>query len=320
MAFGTDGYIGISRQESYGVPTSNYYWTPFVTEGITDAINVLMEDTIRDRYDEPPLIEGLTTVEGDIAYELNPLNGGVVLNAAINTSSTTDILSGYVYQHKFTPVQTRFDANLAMNPICLHVYRGVDEAFEYMDGQITSVEINIAAEDKAKMNTSMICRTSSLTTAMTASYHEAIAYVWHQASISLGAVGISDYEDITVSVNNNLTGIALIDGTKTYSRIHRDGFREIRVSGTIDLPNLDEYDVFRAQTERQLIITLTGGEISSGYYESFKIDIPQFRYESFPVNIGGPGRISVGFAGRAVYKTSSAYAIEFTIVNSLASY
>lgn len=320
MAFGTDGFLGISKQDSYNTPTSAYHWMPFVSEGITDAIETLMEETIRDRYDEPPTIEGLTTVEGDMAFELNPIDSGLLWLAACGQASTSATQSGYVFEHIFKPIQTRFDANLALQPVCMHIYRGADEAFEYMDGQLSSIEINLAAGALAKLNTTWICRTSSIRAAFTTSFHTGQAFAWHQASISMSGVGITDYEEINFSINNALTGISLIDGTKVYSRIHRDGFREVRVSGTIDLPNLDEYDEFRSQSERQLIMTLTGTEVRSGYYESFKVDVPKFRYETFPVNIGGPGRITVGFAGRGVYHTGSAYSIEITMVNTLATY
>lgn len=321
MAFGTDGYIGISKQESYSVATSAYHWMPFVSEGITDAIEVLMEETIRDRYDEPPTIEGLTTVEGDIAFELNPIDSGLLWYAACGQASSTALQSGYVFQHEFLPIQTRFDSNLALQPVCMHIYRGVDEAFEYMDGQLSSIEFNLAAGALAKLSTTWICRTSSLRTALTASYHtDTQAFAWHAASISMAGTGITDYEEINVSINNALEGVSLIDGTKVYSRIHRNGFREVRVSGTIDLPDLNEYDQFRSQSERQLILTLTGDEVRSGYNESFVINIPKFRYETFPVNIGGPGRITVGFAGRAIYHTGSGCSIKMTMVNTLASY
>ena len=86
------------------------------------------------------------------------------------------------------------------------------------------------------------------------------------------------------------------------------------------MPNLDEYDQFVAQNTRRLLIYLQGSEISSGYNEYFQIDIPQFHYEAFPINIGGPGRISVGFSGIARYDTTSSYAIEMTLQNSMASY
>jgi len=321
MGYGTDGYLGISKQDSYNTPTSAYHWMPFVSEGVTDAIETLMEETIRNRYDEPPLIEGLTTVEGDVAFEVNPIDSGLLWYGVTGQMSSTALQSGYVYQHVFTPVQDRFDSNLALVPLCFHIYKSVDEAFEYMDGQLNSVEFTLAAGALAKMNCNVICRTSSLRAAFTASYHSnPQAYAWHQASLSMAGEAITDYEEVIVSINNTLSGVTLIDGTKTHSRIQRDGFREVRISGTIDLPNLDEYNEFRLQSERRVVVTLTGNEVRSGYYESFKIDIPKFRYEAFPVNIGGPGRITVGFAGRGIYDTSSLYSFEITMVNTLESY
>ena len=321
MAYGNDGFLAISRQSSWGTATTSWHFMPFVSEGIVTNKELLMQESILNRYDEPVPVEGLETVEGTISMELNPIDCGPFLHAACGSVAVTTTLSGKVWTHEFTLTQDRFDGNAALTPYGFQIYRGVEQAFQLTDGQINTLEINIAAGGIAKMNVGIMSRTTSLMTAGTASYFNANAFTWDQASLSLDGTAVSDIEDITISLNNALSGIVLLDGTKRRSRIQRDGYREIRVSGTIDLPDLDEYDVFIAQTERRLLATLTKATaMSSGYYENMTIDIPSFRYEAFPINIGGPGRVTVGFTGRGIWNTGSACTMKITLQNTKSAY
>jgi hypothetical protein len=255
--------------------------------------------------------------------ELNPIDCGPFLHAACGSMHTTVTLSGKVWTHEFKLTQDRFDKNAALRPYTIQVYKGVEQAFYFTDGQANTLEINVVAGAVVKMTVGLICRTTSLDTKSTStSYYNADAFTWDQASFSLmvpssAAIAVKDFEEITISLNNALSGINLLDGTKRRGRIQRDGYREVRVSGTIDLPDLDEYDIFMAQSERKLLMTLRKPTaMSSGYYETLTIDIPSFRYEGFPVNIGGPGRVTVGFTGRGVYNAGSATTMKITLVNS----
>ena len=323
MAYGNDGFLAVSKQESWGTASSSYYYVPIISEGMAHNKEMITQESILARYDEAAPIEGMESADGTIEMEMNPLDQGPFLLAACGSVTVTEPLSGMVFLHDFTLTQDRFDDNAALVPYTIQVYRGVEQSFQFTDGQVNTLDINITANAIVKMSVGMICRTTSLMTKSTESYHgaEENAFTWDQASISLAGTAIDDFESLSVSINNALSGVSLLDGTKRRGRIHRDGQREIRVAGSIDVPNLDEYDAFAAQTERALVITVTGAdEISSGYYEYLKIDIPKFRYETYPINIAGPGRISVGFTGRAVYHTGSASAMEIFLQNSISAY
>lgn len=321
MAYGTDGFIAVSKQNVWGTPTTNWHFMPFVSEGVVVNKELLMQESILDRYDEPPPLEGLETVEGDISMELNPIDCGPFLHAACGSATTTVILSGTVWSHEFKLTQTRFDENAALNPYTFQIYRGVEEAFQFTDGQVNTLEVNIAAGAVVKMSAGVICRTSSLMAKTPTSHFGAKAFTWDQSSFSIAGIAIKDFEEVTISLNNALAGIVLLDGTKRRGRVQRDGYREIRVSGTIDLPNLNEYDQFIAQTERRLVTSVQKpSAISAGHYEKLTIDIPSFRYEAFPVSIGGPGRVTVGFAGRGVYNVGSKTTMSITLVNTKSAY
>ena len=323
MGYGTDGFLGVSKQQSWNTATTSWHFIPFVNESIVTNKEVLMQETILDRYDEPNPLEGLETVEGDIVMELNPIDCGPFLHAACGSMHTTVTLSGKVWSHEFKLTQDRFDEHAALRPYTFQIFKGVSSSFQFTDGQINMLEINIAAGAIVKMTTGLICRTTSLMTKSTSvHYYNAKAFTWDQASFSLmvpssAAIAVKDFEEITISLNNALSGVNLLDGTKRRGKIQRDGYREVRASGTIDLPNLNEYATFIAQTERKLLMTLRKPTaMSSGYYETLTIDIPSFKYDAFPVNIGGPGRITVGFTGRGVYNSGSGNTMKITLVNT----
>lgn len=317
MAYGSDAYFGLSRQNSWGTPATSWHYIPMESEGLAHNINLLTPSVIQARYDEPAPVTGLQTVEGDFNTEVNPIDAGPFLLGIMGSYTYSAAQSGYVGLHTFTPVQSRFDSYCAMPPYTLNIYRGVDEAMQVADSQFNTMEIGVSAQGIVKMRVGVIGRVNSLIAATTASYYTSGAeYTWDTASISISNVAVTDFEEIRISVDNKLEGITFLDGTKRYGKIMRNGFREVRVSGTIDLPNLDEYDAFAAQNERRMVLTLTGTQVRSGYSEYISFDVPSFRYEAFPVNVSGPNRLTVGFAGRAVYNAGSGTSLKITMQNT----
>jgi len=140
----------------------------------------------------------------------------------------------------------------------------------------------------------------------TPSYPAGSEYVWDQCSISLGGTAIDEMSTISLTFNNNLEGKGTLNFSKFFNRIKRAGYRTIEISGTLLFTNQTEADAFRNQTERRLVITTKQG------CSFLEIDIPSMRYNVFPVNIGGPGQIEVGFSGSAKYNSTSGTMIEIT--------
>ena len=50
------------------------------------------------------------------------------------------------------------------------------------------------------------------------------------------------------------------------------------------------------------------------------ITVPNFLYDTFPVQVRDGGRITVDFTGRGVFNTGSQTAMTITLVNTFASY
>ena len=79
-----------------------------------------------------------------------------------------------------------------------------------------------------------------------------------------------------------------------------------------------DYDMFIAGSEYPLRITFTGPAISATPTNNavFDINMPSFRYTAYPTNVGGPGRISIPFQGRAMWNAGSGTACTITLVNT----
>jgi len=154
MAYGTDGFLGITKQGSWGTATTSWHFVPFVSEGLNTNIETIMPASILDRYDEPNPLEGLQAVEGDIVMGIKSvLIVPPVLACGLWSSTTTITLSGAVYTHEFKLTQDRFDTNAALTPYGFQIYRGVEQAFQLTDGQANTLEIAITAGSIVQMTT-----------------------------------------------------------------------------------------------------------------------------------------------------------------------
>ena len=49
-------------------------------------------------------------------------------------------------------------------------------------------------------------------------------------------------------------------------------------------------------------------------------DLPSVNYQTYAYPIGGPGRITAAYEGKAEYDTSSSYALRVTMQNTQTSY
>lgn len=121
-------------------------------------------------------------------------------------------------------------------------------------------------------------------------------------------------------VTNSLEGRATLDGTRTISRILRNGARTFPIKFSLELQDMTEYNLFRAQNEVPLKIELTGGVISGANNYKITIDVPRFRFNSFPINVGGTGAITVSAEGAGKYDFTNLYGMKVTLVNTKVSY
>ena len=109
MAYGTDGFIAVSKQNSWGTATNSWHYVPIISEGLSHNIELITQESILSRYDEAAPREGMQSADGAINTELNPIDMGHFLRGACGSLATTDPLSGTVFLHTFDMTQSRWD-------------------------------------------------------------------------------------------------------------------------------------------------------------------------------------------------------------------
>ena len=320
MAEGALGHLAISKQNSFGTNTASWNFIPIISESVALTVEQIRRGSIVGRTAEGIAERGIERVAGDISMEPHPLHLGFFLRGVTGQSSSSNVtsVSGFQdYQHEFIPRNAKFDTKCALPPYTLQIHRDVTSAFQYTDLLFTRLELSVQGNALVSMTTGVMARTTSIMAASTATFTEPSPWTWNVASLSFGGSAVDFAESLSVSIDQPIEGVIMLDGTRRVNRFVRTNPTVVRVRGRVDFQDLTEFNAFQNQTQRRMLLTL-GTAAGSGPYMT--IDCPKMVYNTFPAQIGGPGRIGVDFEASAEYDTTSSYAIRITLVNTVASY
>ncbi len=228
-------------------------------------------------------------------------------------------------QHVFTPMQAateEFHADCPLRPYTLEVYRdSTGQAFQYLGAVVNTLALSFSTTDKILKATCGIIAKDAGYVDKTGLLAETTApFVWENAVVKIGGTSSgsinNDLESFSMTFDNTCIAKYALNNTAKPRKIIRDGVRTIPVSFVIDFVNKTEYDYFLAGTERYFQVKFEGAECDTGGYDyTLQIDLPKVRYTAFPINIGGPGRLSCAVTGKAKYSSTGNHAIEMTLIN-----
>jgi hypothetical protein len=319
MGYGMKGHLGISFQTSYSDPvTASMTYIPFISESLDESIEDLTAEGLRVRFDEGEAYEGMHDISGDISLEAHPITLGLFLKALTNNASGT--LAGSVWTHEFIPQNTDFSTQAAVVPLTIEVHRDTGSSFLYSDCLVSQLALEYANGAINKVTASIVGGNFVKTVKSTPSFDAGSYFTWNQSSVSIAGAGTDCILDATLTVNNNLEGVHCLGTSKFPSRVLRSGPRTVEFGGTALFESQTEVDVFRARTEQLFKLTSTGASITTSQNNEIVVDIPKLLYTEYPVQMGGPGRIEVGFNAKGKYSTDSSYAVRFTLTNTKAAY
>ena len=318
MAYGVSAHLGLSAQTAFGTATSSFEFIPIVSESLTTAIEQLTEEGLRGRFEEGNTLEGLLTVEGEIVIEPSPIMFGHVLRGLTGIASGTISTSHYVWT--YNPPQSDYATTTALPPYTLELHRDVGSSWQFTDAIFNSMTLEVTGNAIVKATIGVMAKVSSLAEKNTPTFLTEPSYLWSSTSVSIAGAANADMESLTFTWENNIEGVDLLDATNLWSKFKRTGFRNFNLSGVLNYDAQTEYNVFRVGSQERIVINIAGTAINSGINSELTIDIPSFRYTSFPINADGPGRISASWEGIAKYNAGSATAIEITLTNTRANY
>tara|TARA_R100000773_G_scaffold44610_1_gene46527 strand:- start:3260 stop:4216 length:957 start_codon:yes stop_codon:yes gene_type:complete len=318
MGYGIGGYISLSKQTAFGTATTNRVFIPFVSESLTENIEQLTIENLRTVYDSPNNLEGINNTTGDIVFEPHPTYIGHFFNACIGDASTT--FSGSKAIHEFLPRQTEFAENCTLRPYTIEIFKNVGSAYQITDSLIHTLAVEIAAGSIIRCTATVHGRAYNKVAKQTPSYIDADPFTWNETSLQIGGSANGDVESATITIENPIEGIPTLNGSKNEGKLLRSDFRNITISGDQDFSNQEQEGIFRAQTRQRFLFSITGDSIGGGNNNFISIDAPQLNYNSFAYPIGGPGRITAAYEGKAEYDASSSYALRVTLQNTHTAY
>ena len=320
MGYGIGGYIGMSIQSAFGTPTSSPFYIPFVSENLTENLNYLQIENLRTVYDAPNSVKGINNVTGDIVFEPHPIYTGFFLESCIGTSTST--LTTSLYVHEFLPRQTDFAADCALTPYTITMYKNVGSSYMIADAQIHTMAFEIVAGAIVRCTASVHGRELTKVVKATPTYIEADPYTWNQTSLQVAGSANGEFESATITIENPMVGVPTLNGELTEGKLLRDGFRNITVTGDQSFDTQAQEAKFRDGTLQSFKFTLTGDTVvgHTGQYNQLTFDMPDVKYTTFASPIAGAGRITAAYEGKALYDTTSSYALRVTLANTYAAY
>jgi len=232
------------------------------------------------------------------------------------------VASSIAFQHVFTPMQTaddEFHVDCPLFPYTLEVFPDQGKAFRFVGAVINTLALNFSTTDKIlKATCGIIAKNASLQSTIGNLALEATKpFVWENAVISIGGSQNNNLESFGLTWDNHCVAKYLLNNAPTPAKIVRDGFRTIPVSFVIDFVNKDEYAYFLTGEERAFQIKFIGAVCDAtpepDIFYTLQIDLPLVRYLAYPINMGGPGRLTCAVTGKAKY--DSTYALLATLIN-----
>ncbi len=317
MAYGMGGALGLTMQQSFGTAyVTGMKFVPILSESLNEEIPPIISGGMKGIYAEGATHEGAHAVAGDIAFEVRPGMLGYFLKGCFgSTSYTATAVASNYFSHVFMPAPVDFDKYAALPPMTFEIFRDAGSAFLYSDCNINNLTLEYAHGSLLKATASIIGAGFATSAKQTASYEPFSEFTWDQTSISISGTANEDFQALTIKINNNLQATSTLDASKFPNRVKRAGHRTIEISGTILFISEAEANVFRAQTERRFLIVTKQGS------NQLSIDLPSVRYSTFPVALGGPGEVAVGFSAAGKYNIGSGTDITVTsVITSWATY
>lgn len=319
MAYGMKSHMGVSLQNSWGtsMATSKDY-VQFASETLAEDIPSNVMEGMKGRYEEPGSYEGTHAIAGDILMEVHPVVMGKFILGWCGQSSAPALASS-VYAHSMIPVTAEFDPQASLRPLTIEMNRDAGSAYQYYDMLVDQITFEYAHGALLKSTVNLLGGKFEKLAKTTAAYLPGSNFPWNTTSVSFGGAAIDEISQMTITCANQLEAIGTLDGTKTPNRIKRSGYRTVEISGTILFVDNTEADKFLAMSDQRVIV-FSKGETIGNAANSLKIDVPNFQYTAFPINVGGAGKIEVGFTGKAKFNETSNYLIEFVMSNTRAAY
>ena len=321
MPYGMRGFIGFAKESTYGTaafaPGSCTNFLEGMSESVAVTIDRFESRNITGNIYEPDDNAGIRRIEGELAFAAHPVPLGAFLNSAFGTV-VTSLIGGSLYRHTFTGATADASSVAPVPSYTLELNRDVTSSQLITGALVNELSMQFTPNQDVRVTANILGRVSSGSSApstATMPSSPTAPFTFDTASVSVGGVAVDIVEGLTISVNNNLEGIPTLNASTYIARARRTDFRQVRVSGTMELANISDYDRFLQQTEVAVSVHVTK---ASSF--ALTLDLPRVVYTAFPMGMPGKERLTVAFEGMARYHTGSLSSIRAQLVNMTTAY
>jgi len=128
-------------------------------------------------------------------------------------------------------------------------------------------------------------------------------------------------ETISFGWNNGLVAIPLLNNTNYPAQILNDGFRTGTISKTIIPEDAVDFSTYYAGwTTREWCLYFHGAQITGAHYYDLIFYFPKVLFTAYPINVGGPGKITVAAGAKIKYDNDAGYFAKVILQNNTGSY
>jgi hypothetical protein len=326
LSYGAQIKYGLARQASAGTavtdPTS-FHGFAFVSESVGYEAEELISQNLTGRFSQGAAYSGPRNVAGTIEFEVTPRNLGAALASAVNHSPSS-VTSASIRTLTFQPTTTDFSSFLVKSPWTVYKqFTDANSAEHFYDCQFGQIAFQFGAGAFLRGTLTCVGGTRTATGIGSADILPPASdvgrlYPWNVSSISYGGTGVSNFSELTVTINESIEPLNALNASLAPFKFTRTGFREVTVNGTFYMTDRTMLNNFVTETQARLLITAinTQAAIQSGYFNTFTIDVPQLKITEFKPSASGPGEVAVTVTGRGVIDPTSAYDVQMTMVTT----
>lgn len=321
--YGQTTTLGIALQNSWGTPNvSSLHWLPFNSETLGLNIPALVSQANVGNFDEGEHNEGPRTIDGDVSFEAQSIPLGAMLAAFFGSPTSTKADSAAVYDHVYIPASGDYDTTYsAQRPVTALANLDVGSAMQFSDLNAATLEMSINAGEFLTATVGFVGGHFQQRAKIAATLPTGRRWTWDQTSVSLADSAFPEVTQMTFKMDQAIEPQHTLSGSSYPNRIKRTGFRTTEITGTLKFDDQRAYQDFLNQTEQELVVNLRGRtEVSSGYRDALKWQIPLARFTEFKPAPSGPGQIEVSFTSKGVYSQDSGCTARFTLTNTQTAY
>jgi len=278
-----------------------------LSENFMVAYDRFETTNVHNSISNPDDCAGVKRVSGDLSFAAHPEDIGFILTGALGNPAEAG--SGATKTHTYTDPTSTHSPTLALPALSIEVYRAQQStsAFRYFGMCVASTSLSFAVNQDVRSSSSFIGYDSLInqrTGTQLFSNTPARPFKFIDTAFSLDGVAAPGMETFTLTINNNLEGIASLNQDNRVYKISRSGGMQVTFDGTIEFEGFDAYNAFVDQDTFAIDIAISSGG------RSLNINLPKCTYLSYPVAVQGRGRIIVSFSGKCDLSTTEGHTIE----------